>query len=92
MQKMPRFTLGQTLITPRALHTLSHEEVIAALGSHVVGEWGEIDPVFHHSNERGVEHDGPVVSAHHSRCASTTFYVRTAADRSITTVFLPGEN
>lgn len=36
----PKFHLGQTLITPKALQTLTPEEVIAALGSHVAGDWG----------------------------------------------------
>jgi hypothetical protein len=91
MPKDPRFELGQTVITPQALQMLTHEEVIAALGSHVVGDWGDVDARFHHANELAVENHGAVMSAHHSRCAGTTFYVRTAEDRSFTTVFLPGE-
>ena len=42
-------------------------------------------------NEHAVDEDGPVVSAHRSTAAGTTFYVVTTADRSETTVFLPAE-
>jgi hypothetical protein len=92
MRRQPRFGLGQTVITPRALETLTHEEIIAALGSHVLGEWGEIDARCHHANELAIENDGPVVSTYRSRCAGMWFCVRTAGDRSVTAVFLPGEN
>lgn len=91
MASQPRFELGQTLITRKALAALTHEEVIAALGSHVVGDWGELDPRWASANERAVENDEPVVSAYRSRAAGTRFFVVTAGDRSLTTVFLPGE-
>ena len=66
-------------------------EAIAALGSHVVGDWGELSPTLRAGNERAIEDPGPVVSVHESRAAGTRFYVVTAADRSQTTVFLSGE-
>lgn len=91
MPRQPRFPLGQTLITPQALALLTHEEVIAALGCHVVGEWGNVERPVADANERAVANDEPVVSAHHSRCARTPFFICTAADRSLTTVFLPGD-
>ena len=91
MQKTPRFDLGQTVITERALMALRHEEVIAALGRHVLGEWGEVAASRSRANEAAVLHDGPVVSAFDSPSAGETFYVLTTADRSVTTVFLSGE-
>ena len=91
MPGSPRFDLGQTLITRRALAALTQEEVIAALGSHVLGDWGEVGPQVSHGNELALDSDGPVVSAYHSRSSGTRFYVVTHGDRSVTTVFLPGE-
>jgi hypothetical protein len=91
MPRQPRFALGQTIITQRALRALTPEEVIAALGSHVLGDWGKLDPFQEHANELAVSHHGPVLSAYRSPTADTRFFVVTAADRSLTTVFLPGD-
>ena len=91
MTLQPRFPLGQTVITPRALGELTHEEVIAALGSHVSGAWGEVPPTVENANETAVEFHEPVISAYRSPSAGTRFFVVTSADRSQTTVFLNGE-
>ena len=92
MPIQPRFSLGQTVITPRARNLLTQEEVIAALGSHVVGEWGEVASTVLAANEEAVENDELVVSAYRSPSADTRFYVLTSADRSVTAVFLPDED
>jgi hypothetical protein len=91
MWRTPRFDLGQTVITERALSALRHEEVIAALGCHVLGDWGEVPVSRFRANEAAILHDGPVVSAFESPSAGGRFYVATTADRSITTVYLSGE-
>jgi hypothetical protein len=91
MPVRPRFALGYTVIKPKALKMLTPEEVIAALGSHVVGEWGEVGPTVFEANEEAVENDEPVVSAYRSPSTDTRFYVMTSADRSVTTVFLTDE-
>jgi hypothetical protein len=92
MLKIPRFDLGQMVITARALTALRHEEVIAALGCHVLGDWGEVAASRFRANEAAVLHDGPVVSAFESPSAGEKFFVLTTGDRSLTTVFLSGEN
>jgi hypothetical protein len=89
MFRSPRFFLGQTMITRRARTTLTPEEVIAALGSHVLGDWGEVDQTLVRANEQALEGDGPLVSSFRSPAAGTRFFVWTTADRSMTTVFLP---
>lgn len=91
MTLRPLFSLGQTVITPRALGELTHEEIIAALGSHVSGEWGEVPPTVGDANEDAVASHEPVISAYRSPSAGTRFFVVTAADRSQTTVYLNGE-
>lgn len=92
MTLRPRFGLGQTMITPRALCELTHEEVIAALGSHVSGAWGEVPPTLVEANEAAVDGYDAVISAYRSAVAGTEFFVWTAADRSQTTVFMRGEH
>jgi hypothetical protein len=89
MFNAPRFFLGQTMITRRARMTLTPEEVIAALGSHVLGDWGEVDPTLVRANEQALAEDGPLVSSFRSPAAGKRFFVCTTADRSMTTVFLP---
>lgn len=91
MNLNPRFQLGQTVITPRALGELTHEEVIAALGSHVSGTWGDVPPTVVEANETAVENYDAVISSYRSSVAGTEFFVWTAADRSQTTVFMRGE-
>lgn len=91
MFRAPRFYLGQTVITPRARKALTQEEVIAALGCHVIGDWGELTPPLREANERAVDEHMPVISAYRSTATGTKFYVFTTADRSSTTVLLPDE-
>ena len=91
MTVRPRFELGQTMITRNALNTLTHEEVIAALGRHVAGDWGDLDRLGHEANKLGLENHGPLVSAFVSGKSRTKFYVVTDWDRSQTTVLLPSD-
>lgn len=91
MTTTPRFHLGQTVITRKALAALQPEEVVAALGRHVLGDWGEVPAVRSRANDLAVRENGQVVSAFRSETAGGPFYVVTAADRSETTVFLPDE-
>ena len=91
MTANPLFHLGQTIITPTALTALTHEEVIAALGQHVAGQWGDVDRIRYQSNQFGLENNGPLISAFVSHIAGTRFYVITDWDRSQTTIMLSGE-
>lgn len=74
--RIPRFDLGQTIITREALRLLRQEEVIAAPGSNVVGDLGDLSPSLRAGNERAIEEPGPVVSVHESRAASTRCHRR----------------
>ena len=87
----PKFYLGQTLITPKARQTLTPEEVIAALGSHVAGNWGDVDTHEYWENERAIQNNGTVFSAYRSQRAGQPFFVVTEGDCSVTMVFLPEE-
>ena len=85
---VPRFALGHTVITAGALAVLSHDDVLAALGRHVVGDWGEVDAPDWNANERTLLEGGRLVSVYRS---SRKFYVITEWDRSLTTILLPEE-
>ena len=86
--KVPKFTLGRTMITAGALAALNHEDVLTALNRHVVGDWGEVDAEDWNANERALCEGGRIVSVYRS---SQRFYVITEWDRSLTTVLLPEE-
>ena len=84
----PKFALGRTTITAGALAVLTHEEVLSALGRHVVGDWGDVDPDDWRANERALREGGRLVSVYRS---SRKFYVITEWNRSLTTILLPEE-
>ncbi len=83
-----KFPLGRTVITQAALATLAHEDVLAALGRHAAGDWGELDEEDRQANERALIEGTRLVSVYRSG-ADERFYVITEWDRSSTTVLLP---
>ncbi len=87
---VPKFALGQTVITAGAREALTHEDVLAALSRHVAGDWGEVDPEDWEANERDLREGGRLVSVYRSS-QGAKFYVITEWDRSLTTVLLPEE-
>lgn len=84
----PKFDLGQLVATPNALGVLSHDDIIASLGRHVRGDWGELDPEDRSANERALLHGGRLFSAYLST-KEVKFWIITECDRSVTTVLLP---
>ncbi len=83
-----KFPLGRTVITQNALATLVHEDILAALGRHAAGDWGELDAEDVQANERALIEGTRLVSVYRSG-ADQRFYVITEWDRSCTTVLLP---
>ena len=86
----PRFPLGQQLVTPGTLATLSPLDWAVAVLLHSRGDWGEVDEEDREENERALREGGLLLSAYHA-ADGTRFYVITEADRSATTVQLPDE-
>lgn len=84
----PKFSLGQTVSTRNALDTLNAEDVLASMGRHHSGDWGDLCDEDKQANEQALEHGQRLFSAYHDR-AGTKFYIITEHDRSVTTVLLP---
>jgi hypothetical protein len=85
-----RFPLGQCVITPGARDTLHPEDVPAALRRHGRGDWGDVGVTDRMTNETALAEDARLFSVYHDR-NKVTFWIITEADRSVTTVLLPGE-
>jgi len=85
-----RFPLGKIVITPGALKALTGEDVLGALGRHVVGDWGELCPEDLAENERSLREGFRLFSSYRSP-SGVKFWIITEADRSSTCVLLPEE-
>jgi hypothetical protein len=83
-----KFSTGSINVTPNALAQLTHDDIMAALGRHVLGDWGELDEEDRQANERALLDDTRLVSRYRA-ANGTKFYIITEHDRSLTTVLLP---
>ncbi len=86
----PRFRLGRTVITSNALTKLSQADVHRALRRHHVADWGDLDASDREANERALRDGGRFLSAYRSD-RGEKFWIITEADRSATTVLMPGD-
>ncbi len=86
----PKFSLGRTVITPNALHTIHPRDVHAALCRHAFGDWGEVCQEDRQENEFSLTHELRLLSVYHDR-NGTKFWIITEADRSATTILLPDD-
>ena len=84
-------SLGRILITPQALELIEREDIDAALGRHARGDWGDVNPDHVRQNNLAAREGGQLFSTYTDR-REVRFYIITAPDRSVTTLFLPGEN
>ena len=84
----PRLHLGTVVITSNAASVLENHEVLAALGRHLRGDWGEVGSEDSSANERALVERTRVLSAYRSS-DGVRFWIITEADRSLTTVLLP---
>ncbi len=84
------FPFGTILETPGVLETIPTEERLDAVARHARGDWGEIDGVDWSENDSAIRQGSRLFSEYHSK-AGEVFLVITEADRTRTTVLLPGE-
>lgn len=94
----PKFPLGRVYATPAALALLesSHQSPHTLLARHVHGDWGMVHPHDAAANDHAVRHGERIVSSYSidSNAANGgggLIWVITEADRSSTTLLLPGE-
>jgi hypothetical protein len=82
--------LGRTVATPAALAALSRADITTALRRHAAGDWGEVDAGDRAANDDALRDGERLLSVYRS-ANGDTFWVITAADRSVTTVLLPDD-
>lgn len=85
---LPKFPLGQIVITSNALSVLTHDDTMPALHRHVTGDWGELDAEDKRANDCALVDGTRLLSAYRST-QDVKFWIITEADRSITTILLP---
>jgi hypothetical protein len=85
---MPKFPLGQTVITANANAVLPELDVLIALQRHHSGDWGDVDDQDRQMNDSSIHSGGRLVSIYRS-VRDQKFYIITEGDRSVTTVLLP---
>ena len=84
----PRFPLGRVVITPNAMQQVPEQDVLAALGRHGRGDWGELDEHDLKENELSLKEGFRLLSAYRAS-NGTKFWIISEADRTVTTVLLP---
>ena len=89
MQNQPKqFPTGRLLCTRNAMDSLDKGEMLAALGRHRRGDWGDVCPADWHSNDQAILHGMRILSSYRSTNGQK-FWIITEADRSATTILLP---
>lgn len=86
----PLFPFGRVLITPNADRALTQSDVYDALGRHRRGDWGDVCEADRAANDEALHSGGRLLSVYHG-ANDTKFWIITEADRSATTVLLPGD-
>jgi len=88
---MGHLPLGRVVATPGALNLLMEagEDAFDYLARHATGDWGELCAFDHRQNERALREGARVLSSY--PVGRERVWIITEADRSITTILLPGE-
>ena len=88
----PRFPLGQIVATPGALRAIEEagDDPMAFVVRHQAGDWGELHEDDIRENEYSVQHGLRLLSAYQTTNGERIWII-TEADRSATTLLLPGE-
>lgn len=87
---VPRFPLGQTVVTRTALAVLSSLDIVGALYRHQHGDWGDLGKEDWRANEHALKQGERLLSVYRT-ADGTKFWVITEWDRSLSTVLLPEE-
>jgi hypothetical protein len=90
MKSSKSFSLGRILLTAAVEEGIERSEIDAALGRHARGDWGDLCAADVRQNELALREGERLFSAYTDR-HDTEFYIITEADRSATTVLLPGD-
>ena len=85
-----RFPLGRLVATTNAHNALTRDDITAALERHASGDWGDVGQQDWQENELSLRQGFRLFSVYHA-ADGTKFWIITEADRSATTVLLPGD-
>ncbi len=82
--------VGMLAITPRASTQIQEDDLFNCFVRHLAGDWGEVDDEDRRANDMALETGRRILSAYTDRYGSC-FWIITEADRSATTILLPGD-
>ena len=87
-----KFPVGRVVATPDALAALEQagQNPIEFLDRHVTGDWGEVGREDWAENEFSLREGFRLLSAYSTKDGEKLWII-TEADRSVTTILLPGE-
>jgi hypothetical protein len=87
------FKLGQLLATPGVLDAAREagDDLLRYLNRHARGDWGVVGKDDWRANDRALVEATRLLSAYVLCDGSTRIWIITEADRSATTILLPGE-
>jgi len=85
-----KFKTGQIVTTANALNHLTYDEILSGLLRHVTGDWGDASKDDRKENELSLEKGFRLCSVYHTE-SGVKFWIVTEANRSATTVMLPGD-
>lgn len=91
-RRMPKFELGQCVITPGAIVALEFNGISALelLHRHATGDWGDLDADDKQANEAALQTGSRILSAY-KLAGGERVWIITEADRSASTILLPEE-
>jgi hypothetical protein len=85
-----KFKTGRIVSTANSLNHLAYDDILSGLLRHITGDWGEVTKDDRKENELSLEKGFRLWSAYRT-AKGVKFWIITEADRSVTTVLLPGD-
>ena len=85
----PKFPQGRVAITANAARRIPWPALKDGLRRHATGDWGDLDLQDARSNEDALIGGGRLLSAYGQD--GQRFWIITEADRTVTTILLPGD-
>ena len=82
-----KFPLGQIIITPNAMTSVTAEDINDGLRRHASGDWGNVCPDDAEQNNEALQIGERLLSAYGE--GSKRFWIITEADYSVTTILMP---
>lgn len=92
---MKRFVVkvdvGRVFATAGALNSVNEDDIFDSFVRHMSGDWGDVSEEHRKANDEAIDFGSRILSSYTDR-HGTRFWIITEADRSATTIRLPGED